>query len=138
MRNQTGLFNTLAVIGLAAITGGAVSLVTGLPTPSPTTHTPPLSIETIVRTKLFISTFNTVVLLALLSNYISVYRDIPNRFTLTLLLFTVALLLYAISSSPLLPLILGFDLGTALGPFVFLPDAFASIAIVVLLYQSYT
>ena len=79
-----------------------------------------------------------VMLLALLWNYVAVYRDIPNRFTLSLLLFTVALLLYAVSSNPLLPIVLGFSHGTTLGPFVFLPDVFASIAVVVLLYQSYS
>ncbi|MBS3760943.1 MAG: hypothetical protein KGY43_05675 [Halodesulfurarchaeum sp.] len=77
-------------------------------------------------------------MLAILWNYLRVYRDLPNRFTLSLLLFTVALLLYAVSSNPLLPIILGFRHGTTLGPFMFLPDLFASIASIVLLYQSYS
>lgn len=93
--------------------------------------------ETVLRIKLFVTTLTGIVLLALLWNYATVYRDMPNRFTLSLLLFTVALLLYAVSSNPLLPLLLGFSHGATLGPFVFLPDIFASVAAIVLLYQSF-
>jgi len=138
MRNNTGLLKTVAVVGIAVIISGVISLSTGLSNLGLPTHGPPVDIETIVRIKLFVATLNTVVLLALLWNYVTVYRDIPNQFTLSLLLFSVALLLYAISSNPLLPLVLGFRHGTALGPFVFLPDIFASIAIIVLLYQSFS
>ncbi|MFA9517923.1 hypothetical protein ACERIT_12015 [Halopenitus sp. H-Gu1] len=94
--------------------------------------------ETVIRIKLFVTTLNVVVLFALLWNYIAVYRDLPNQFTFSLLLFTVALLLYAVSSNPLIPIVLGFRHGSTLGPFVFLPDVFASIAIIVLLYQSFS
>jgi hypothetical protein len=94
--------------------------------------------EAVLRIKLFVTTLNVVILLALLWNYVAVYRDMPNRFTLSLLLVTAALLLYAVSSNPLLPLLLGFRHGTTLGPFVFIPDVFASVAAVVLLYQSYS
>lgn len=138
MRDNTGLLKTVAVVGIAMVISGVISLSVGLSNVGLPTHGPPVDIETIVRIKLFVTTLNVVVLLALLWNYITVYRDMPNRFTLSLLLFTVALLLYAVSSNPLLPLVLGFRHGTALGPFVFLPDVFASIAVVVLLYQSFS
>jgi hypothetical protein len=138
MRNDTGLLKTAAVIGLAALVSGAITLSVGLSNFAAPGHGPPVSIETVVRVKLFVTTLNVVMLLALLWNYVAVYRDLPNRFTLSLLLFTVALLLYAVSSNPLLPLLLGFRHGTTLGPFVFMPDVFASIAVVVLLYQSYS
>jgi hypothetical protein len=138
MRNDTGLLKTAAVIGLAALVSGAITLSVGLSNFAAPGHGPPVSIETVVRIKLFVTTLNVVMLLALLWNYVAVYRDLPNRFTLSLLLFTVALLLYAVSSNPLLSLLLGFRHGTTLGPFVFIPDVFASIAVVVLLYQSYS
>lgn len=138
MRNNTGLLKTGAVVGIAAIISGIIALSVGLPNLGLPPHTPPVGIENVLRIKLFVTTLNVVVLLALLWNYIAVYRDLPNRFTLSLLLITVALLLYAISSNPLLPLLLGFRHGTTLGPFVFIPDVFASIAAVVLLYQSYS
>ena len=82
------------------------------------------------------TTFNVVILLFLAGTYVGIYREMPNPFTLSLLLFTVSLLLYALTSNPLIPRLLGFRGGVDLGPFTFLPDLFASFATVVLLYQS--
>lgn len=90
-----------------------------------------------VQIRLFVSTFNVIVLLALTASYIRLYRDLPTRFTASLLLFSVALLLYALSASPAIQLLFGFRGGSGLGPFTFLPDLFASVAVVVLFYQSY-
>jgi len=91
----------------------------------------------LLSAKLFVSTFNVVVLLALVATYLSIYRDIPNQFTLSLLLFCVALLLYALTSNPLVHVFLGFRGGPQLGLFTFLPDLFAGVAVVALLYQSH-
>ena len=87
--------------------------------------------------RLFLSTFNVLLLLALTWSYLRVYQDLPNRFTLSLMLFSIALLLYALSSNPAVHLLFGFRGGTGLGPFAFLPDLFAAFAVTVLLYQSY-
>ena len=138
MRDTTGLLKTGAVVGIAVVISVVVSLATGLPNLGLLPHDPPVGIETVLRIKLFVTTLTVVMLLALLWNYVAIYRDLPNRFTLSLLLFTVALLLYAVSSHPLLPIVMGFRHGTTLGPFVFIPDVFASVAVVVLLYQSYS
>jgi hypothetical protein len=137
MRNNPGLLKTIAVVAIAAIISSLVSVSISFPATFVLPHDPPVGIQTAVGVKLFVSTFNVVILTALLWNYVVVYRDLPNRFTLSLMLISVALLLYAVSSNPLLPMALGFRHGTALGPFVFLPDAFASAAAIVLLYQSY-
>lgn len=97
-------------------------------------------IETFVRLKLFVSTYTVVVLLALLGNYAGIYRELPNPFTRSLLLFAVALLLYALSSSPLVWLVVGLRrglLGLGIGWFAFLPDLFAAVAVTLLLHQSY-
>lgn len=91
----------------------------------------------LLSAKLFVSTFNVVVLLALVATYVSIYRDIPNQFTLSLLLFCLALLLYALTSNPLVQIYLGFRGGVQLGFFTFLPDVFAALAVVALLYQSH-
>lgn len=89
------------------------------------------------QARLFISTFNVLALLALAWSYLRVYADLPTRFTGSLLLFSLALLLYAVSANPAIQVLFGFRGGTGLGPFTFLPDLFASVAVVVLLYQSY-
>ncbi|MFB6071148.1 MAG: hypothetical protein ABEJ76_09005 [Halanaeroarchaeum sp.] len=93
--------------------------------------------EAFFQARLFISTFNVLALLALTWSYLGLYRDLPTRFTGSLLLFAVALLLYAVSANPAVQVLFGFRGGTGLGPFTFLPDLFASVAVVVLLYQSY-
>ncbi|MFB6082505.1 MAG: hypothetical protein ABEJ67_06755 [Halanaeroarchaeum sp.] len=89
------------------------------------------------QARLFISTFNVLVLLVLTWSYWRLYRDLPTRFSGSLLLFAVALLLYALSANPAVQVLFGFRGGTGLGPFTFLPDLFASVAVVVLLYQSH-
>ena len=87
--------------------------------------------------RLFLSTYNVVLLLALTWSYGVVYRDLPNRFTGSLLTFAVALLLYAMASNPAIHVLFGFHGGPELGPFLFLPDLFAAVAVTVLLYQSF-
>ena len=86
--------------------------------------------------KLFVSTFNVAVLLALVATYVGIYRDIPNPFTLSLILFSLSLLLYAVTSNPAVQVYAGVRPTTQLGVFTFLPDLFAGAAVVVLLYQS--
>lgn len=95
------------------------------------------SFELVTAVRLFISTFNGLLLLVLAWSYLVVYRDLPNRFTFSLLLFTVALLLYAVASNPAIHLLFGYRGGPALGPFAFLPDLFAAVAVTLLLYQSF-
>jgi hypothetical protein len=85
----------------------------------------------------FVSTFNVLILLALLWSYAAIYRNLPNRFTGSLLLVIVALLLYALASNPAVHLLFGYGGATGLGPFSFLPGLFAAAAVVVLLYQSF-
>ncbi len=137
MRNNLGLLKTMAVVAIAVLISSLVSGSMSFPATFVLPHDPPVGIQTAVGVKLFVSTFNVVILFALLVNYVAIYRDLPNRFTLSLMLISVALLLYAVASNPILPIVLGFRHGTTLGPFVFLPDAFASIAAIILLYQSY-
>lgn len=86
--------------------------------------------------KLFVSTFNVTALLALVATYASLYRDLPNRFTLSLILFSVALFLYALTSNPVVQVVAGVRPTPQLGVFTFLPDVFAGVAVIALLYQS--
>ena len=90
----------------------------------------------VLSVKLFVSTFNVAVLVALVATYASIYRDIPNPFTLSLILFSVALLLYAVTSNPAIQILAGVRPTPQLGVFTFLPDLFAGVAVIALLYQS--
>lgn len=126
---------TVLIAGAALLVALAVTvLVTSLLTPR-LAGRPRLAF--FIQLKLLLSTFNVLVLLALAGIYGSLYRDLPNQFTLSLVLFSVALLLYAFTSNPIVHFVFGFRGGPGLGPFAAIPDLFASVAIVVLLYQSY-
>lgn len=92
--------------------------------------------EGFIGMKMFFSTLNVILIGALLWSYTNVYREIPTRFTMSLIIFSIALLLYALMSNPLVHTVLGFR-GSGLGPFAFIPDLFATVAVIVLLYQSY-
>ena len=130
---------TLVVAGVTLLFALAVTFVIStLVTRGPIGQRPALAF--FLRLKLLVSTFNVVLLVTLTWTYVSLYRDLPNPFTRSLILVTTALLLYALTSNPLVHILLGFSLRgvvAGLGPFTVLPDVFASVAVVVLLYQSY-
>ena len=137
---------TLALTGIAFAVGLIVAVVVpGYllpgPAPSPTTPSlapdqgaPPLTI--LLQVKLFFSTFSTLLLILLFVSYAKIYQALPNRFTLSLMLFSVALTLYAVTANPLVSILFGFRLAGG-GPFTFLPDLFTAVAVTILLYQSY-
>jgi hypothetical protein len=135
-RDAAALRRTLLVAGVAVVLAVLVAAVFTLVLTR--TGAGPGVIR-LVRVKAFLSTFASVVLVALVANYVSLYRELPNQFTGSLLVFTVALLLYALSSNPLVWVLVrraGAPLAVNIGGFVFLPDLFAAIAVVVLYYQS--
>ncbi|WP_439026728.1 hypothetical protein [Haloarchaeobius sp. DT45] len=130
---------TLAVALVAFVVAiVATFLFTRLVGRLPLTDRPEIAIQLVV--KMFVSTFTVVLLIALTMNYLTVYREMPNRFTLSLIIFCLSLLLYALTSVPIVAMIFsGFRQGisASIGPFAFIPDMFASIAVLILLHQSY-
>lgn len=136
MRIRSPLAKTAASVVAAAL---ASLLVTLTVTPEiPFWHPMPVPfMETVLQVKMFVSTFSAILMLVLLWNYVAVYRRMSNRFTLSLVIFTVALLLYALASNPLIHLSFGFR-GAGLGPFAFIPDLFATAAVIVLLHRSFS
>jgi hypothetical protein len=95
----------------------------------------PGDIEFYYIAKTVVSTMNVVLLVFLLVIYVDIYRKTRSEFTLGLIIFSSALLLYALASNPMVIWAFGFrPLG--LGPFALLPDLFAFAALVILLYLS--
>ncbi|WEL27447.1 hypothetical protein [Haloferax volcanii] len=86
--------------------------------------------------KQFFTTFTVLLLTVLLITYVRIYREMRSHFALSLIMFTVALILYAVTSMPIMPILFGFTDPENIGPFRFLPEMFASFAVVFLLYQS--
>jgi hypothetical protein len=90
-------------------------------------------IELFYKVKTILSSINATLLVFLLTTYVDMYRKIRSEFTIGLILFSLILLLYALSSNPLLQWLFGFR-AFGLGPFAMLPDLFTTLALAVLLY----
>jgi hypothetical protein len=65
--------------------------------------------------------------------YIAIYRKTKSEFTVGLIIFSMILLLYTLTSNPMMHWIFGFR-AFGLGPFAMLPDLFTCVALAVLLY----
>lgn len=85
--------------------------------------------------KSIISIINIALLGALTYIYISIYVKVKSRFTVGLILTMLALIVYALTSNPLLQVLFGFR-ATGLGIFAMVPDLFATVALSILLYLS--
>lgn len=89
--------------------------------------------ELFYKVKAILSTINITLLIFLLATYIDMYRKLHSEFTIGLIVFSLILLLYALTSNPLLQWLFGFW-GFGLGPFAMLPDLCTTLALAVLLY----
>lgn len=104
---------------------------------APRPNIPPRGdIELYYTIKTVISSINATLLVILLLTYIDIYRKTKSGFTIGLSIFSIILLLYALSSNPLVHRIFGFG-AFGLGPFAMLPDFFTFVALVILLYLTY-
>jgi hypothetical protein len=92
-------------------------------------------LETYILIKTIITTINLILLLFLLIIYVEIYNKTGSKFSLGLILFIFALILYAVTSNPLLHIFTGFH-PLNLGLFTILPDLFTLIASAILLYLS--
>ncbi|MFA5771347.1 MAG: hypothetical protein WC974_01265 [Thermoplasmata archaeon] len=85
--------------------------------------------------KIAVTTINAVICIILIAQYAGIYRKVKSNFTIGLIIITFALLTYALTSNPLLPMVFGYR-GYGMGPFLMIPDIFATLALIVLLYIS--
>lgn len=92
-------------------------------------------LEIYYSVKAVLSSVNAFLLGSLTVIYMRVYQETGLEFSFGLVVFSVALLMYALVSNPLLVSFAGFR-GSGLGPFAMLPDLFTCIASLVLLYIS--
>lgn len=90
-------------------------------------------IELFYTVKTVVSTINATLLIFLLITYIDIYMKTKSEFTIGLMIFSMVLLLYALTTNPLVQWIFGFR-AFGLGPFAMLPDLFTCAALAVLLY----
>jgi hypothetical protein len=90
-------------------------------------------IELFYKIKTILTSINATLLVLLLATYVDMYKKIQSEFTIGLIVFSLILLLYAISANPLLQWLFGYR-AFGLGPFAMLPDMFTTLALAVLLY----
>jgi hypothetical protein len=90
-------------------------------------------IELFYKVKTILSSINATLLVFLLATYVDMYKKLQSEFTIGLIIFSLILLLYALSSNPLLQWLFGYR-AFGLGPFAMLPDLFTTLALAVLLY----
>lgn len=94
---------------------------------------PPGDIELYYTVKTVLSTLNVTLLIFLLATYVLMYIRGRSDFTLWLAIISIALLLNALTSNPLVQWIFGFR-PFGLGPFAMLPDIFTLVVLAILLY----
>lgn len=92
-------------------------------------------LELFYTAKTIISLVNIALSIALLIIYIGIYREIKSNFTVSLIIVMLVLLLYSLTSNPLLHSAFRYY-ASGLGPFAMLPDLFTTIALIILLYLS--
>jgi hypothetical protein len=138
--NQKSWIALVALIGVALLVAFLGMQYPAPPPPlfepRPTYHPPPGDIQLYYTVKVVLTTINAAMLVFLFSAYVSVYRKMRSPFTIGLMLFSLVLLLYALSSNPLLQWVFGFR-AFGLGPFAMLPDLFTFVALAVLLYLTF-
>ena len=139
MKTKIVALMVAVTVGLALV-GYFLTDVFSPPDLSPFRHTmrvpSPSDIHTYLSMRSALATVNAGLLTVLLSVYIGVYRKTHAHFSVGLILFTTILILYAITSGPLiLMLSLHFRI-YGLGALAALPELLTTVAVVVLLYIS--
>ena len=89
--------------------------------------------ELFYKVRTILSSINASLLIFLLFSYVDMYSKMKSEFTIGLIVFSMTLLLYALTSNPLLQTVFGYH-AFGLGPFAMLPDMFTTIALIVLSY----
>ena len=132
----------ILAVAVVAIVAAAVGLVLStLMLPPPQTPPPPIPepdrvlMDIYLKVKTMISLVNVVLIISLMSIYYGIYRQIKSNFTMGLILVMLVLLMYALTSNPLIHVAFGYK-AQGLGPFAMVPDIFTTFALGVLLYIS--
>jgi hypothetical protein len=92
-------------------------------------------LKTYLIVKTAVSFINVVIAILLITLYVGIYREVRSEFTLGLIIVMSTMLMYAITSNPMTQIALGYP-SFGLGPFLLIPDIFATVAMSILLYIS--
>jgi len=130
MKKNTLLATMLVAMIIAALVGYLLAAFL-LPPPHSTPLPPPEEVQLMVTLKTMLSFVNLVLIVPLLIIYIGLYREVQSKFTSGLIVVILVFALYALASNPLIHILFGYY-ASGLGPFAILPDAFTTVALLVL------
>jgi hypothetical protein len=82
-----------------------------------------------------VATVNLVIAVLLIVLYFQVYKEVKSDFTIGLIVVMFSFLLYALFSNPMIHDLFGFR-AIGIGPFAWIPNLFAMVAMFILLYLS--
>ena len=88
-----------------------------------------------IKGRTVLALINTGLLLYLIAFYVGIYREMKSNFSLCLVLFSLILFLYSITSNPILIWVNGFQETNIFNIFNFLPDIFTTLASAILIYR---
>ncbi len=128
-----GLLPFLVVLAVIAGLVGTILAELVLPAsagPPPLTPPEPVA-KALLVAKSAVSFVNIILACTLLVIYMGIYREIRSGFTLGLAITMLVLLLYAVTSNPLLHYLFGYR-AQGLGPFVLIPDLMTTTALLAL------
>jgi hypothetical protein len=137
-RKITILLPVIVIAIAVAIIGLVLATLILLP---PHTAPPPIPepdrvlMDFFLKVKTMVSLVNIVFILALLLIYRGIYRQVKSQFTIGLIVVMLVLLMYALTSNPLIQILFGYQ-AQGLGPFAMIPDIFATFGLGLLLYIS--
>ena len=139
--NNKKLKVLLPIIVIAIVVAIIGLVLASLILPPPETAPPPIPqpdrvlMDLFLKAKTMISLVNIVLIIAIISIYRSIYRQVKSQFTMGLIIVMLVLLMYAFTSNPLIQILFGYQ-AQGLGPFAMIPDVFATFALGLLLYIS--
>ena len=141
MTQTRPLTTTLLVLAFALVIASGVTWVgTDLVDRSPSDESSELQLLSVTSTpdmnlEVFFTSFSLVVLSFLVIILVRLNRQIPNRLTLTLVLFASAVIVSVLLANPLTWSLLGVS-AEEVSSLSYLSDAFIAIAVSILLYQT--
>ncbi len=139
--NNRKLAVILPVVAIAIVVAVIGLVLASLVLPPPETAPPPIPqpdrvlMDFFLKVKTMVSLVNIVFIISLMFIYRGIYRQVKSQFTLGLIVVMLVLLMYALTSNPLIQILFGYH-AQGLGPFAMIPDIFATFGLGLLLYIS--
>jgi small-conductance mechanosensitive channel len=140
--NNKKLTVLLQIIAIAIVVAIIGLVLASLMLPPPEIAPPPIPqpdrvlMDIFLKVKTMISLVNIVFIIAIISIYRGIYRQVKSQFTMGLIIVMLVLLMYAFTSNPLIQILFGYQ-AQGLGPFAMIPDIFTTFALGLLLYISF-